>query len=212
VAVKIRLMRMGKKKQPTYRVVVADARSPRDGRIIERIGFYAPRNEPSVVEIDAERALHWLDTGAQPSESVQKLLEGCGVWDQWKARKPGAETAARKRLTAHTTALANRPAPEPEPEPEPAAEAPAAAEDAAAEAPAAAEDAAAEAPAAAEDAAEAPAAEPPAAAEDAAEAPAAAEDAAEAPAAAEDAAEAPAAAEDAAETPEGDAADEETEV
>ena len=74
MAVKIRLMRVGKKKQPTYRVVVADGRSPRDGRFIEIIGQYAPRQDPSCFQIDAESALAWLRKGAQPTEQVQKLL------------------------------------------------------------------------------------------------------------------------------------------
>ena len=73
--VKIRLKRVGKKKQPSYRVVVADSRSPRDGRIIEAIGHYQPRLEPSEIVIDNERAVHWLKVGAQPSEQVRKLLE-----------------------------------------------------------------------------------------------------------------------------------------
>jgi small subunit ribosomal protein S16 len=77
--VKIRLRRIGKKKQPTYRVVVADARAPRDGRFIEAIGKYAPRNEPSVVEIDREKALEWLGKGAQPTEAVSKLFSIAGV-------------------------------------------------------------------------------------------------------------------------------------
>lgn len=80
--VKIRLRRIGKKKQPTYRVVVADSRAPRDGRFIESIGRYAPRNEPSVVEIDHERALEWLGKGAQPTEAVTKLLQIAGVIDE----------------------------------------------------------------------------------------------------------------------------------
>jgi small subunit ribosomal protein S16 len=84
VAVKLRLMRMGKKKQPTYRVVAADARSPRDGRFIEVVGTYEPRSEPSVVRFDEDRALHWLRNGAQPTEPVQKLLKISGVWDQFK--------------------------------------------------------------------------------------------------------------------------------
>ncbi len=84
MAVKIRLMRMGKKKQPTYRVVVADSRSPRDGRIIESIGRYDPRQEPSLIEVDNERALHWLGVGAQPTERVQKLLEISGAWARHK--------------------------------------------------------------------------------------------------------------------------------
>jgi len=83
VAVKLRLKRMGKKKQPSYRVVAADARSPRDGRFIESIGFYQPRAEPSVVEIDNDKAVDWLRKGAQPSEVVQKLLKSSGAWDQF---------------------------------------------------------------------------------------------------------------------------------
>ena len=95
MAVKIRLMRVGKKKQPSYRVVVADARSPRDGRIIETIGHYGPRREPSLVEVDAERALKWLREGAQPTETAQKLLAIAGVWDGFIAEraKPAAPKA-----------------------------------------------------------------------------------------------------------------------
>jgi small subunit ribosomal protein S16 len=87
VAVKIRLMRVGKKKQPTYRVVVADGRSPRDGRFIEIIGQYAPRQEPSLVQIDGDSALAWLRKGAQPTEQVQKLLTTTGVWAQYEAER-----------------------------------------------------------------------------------------------------------------------------
>ena len=83
MAVKLRLKRMGKKNQPTYRVVAADSRSPRDGRFIESIGFYGPRSEPSVVEIDNDKAVAWLRKGAQPSEAVQKLLKISGAWDQF---------------------------------------------------------------------------------------------------------------------------------
>jgi small subunit ribosomal protein S16 len=89
MAVKIRLRRMGKKKQPTYRVVVADARAPRDGRIIESIGRYDPRREPSLVEIDNDRARYWLGTGAQPTERVQKLLEISGAVAQPKVSRAG---------------------------------------------------------------------------------------------------------------------------
>ncbi|GAC1306069.1 MAG: 30S ribosomal protein S16 [Acidimicrobiales bacterium] len=85
MAVKLRLMRMGKKKQPTYRVVAADSRSPRDGRFIEIVGTYEPRNEPSVVKIDNDKALRWLKTGAQPTETVQKLLKISGAWEEFKA-------------------------------------------------------------------------------------------------------------------------------
>ena len=89
MAVRIRLRRMGKKKQPTYRVVVADARSPRDGRIIESIGRYDPLGEPSLVEIDNDRARYWLGTGAQPTERVQKLLEISGAVAQPKVSRAG---------------------------------------------------------------------------------------------------------------------------
>ncbi len=84
MAVKLRLMRMGKKKHPTYRVVATDARSPRDGRFIELIGRYDPHPHPSVVEIDNERAVHWLNVGAQPSAAVKKLLEISGAWGQFR--------------------------------------------------------------------------------------------------------------------------------
>ena len=87
MAVKIRLKRMGKKKQPTYRVVVADGRSPRDGRFIEAIGRYDPRQDPSVVEIDNEKALDWLHKGAQPTDPVRKLLEISGAWSLYKVSK-----------------------------------------------------------------------------------------------------------------------------
>ena len=96
MAVKIRLMRVGKKKQPSYRVVVTDGRSPRDGRFIEVLGQYAPRAEPSVVSIDSDRAVHWLKVGAQPTEQVGKLLEIAGVWDAFKA-DVGKDAAAKPK-------------------------------------------------------------------------------------------------------------------
>ena len=89
MAVKLRLMRMGKKKQPTYRVVAADSRSPRNGRFIEILGTYEPRAEPSRIVIDEQKALHWLRQGAQPTERVEKLLKTTGAWDQFK---PGPAT------------------------------------------------------------------------------------------------------------------------
>lgn len=92
MAVKLRLMRMGKKKQPTYRVVAADSRAPRNGRFIEIIGFYEPRQEPSVVRIDNDRALHWLRHGAQPTERVEKLLKISGAWEDF--RSPDAARSA----------------------------------------------------------------------------------------------------------------------
>lgn len=79
MAVKIRLKRMGQKKAPFYRVVVADSRSPRDGRFIEEVGYYDPNQNPSVVKIDEEKAKKWLATGAQPTETVAKLLKVAGI-------------------------------------------------------------------------------------------------------------------------------------
>ena len=74
-------MRMGKKKQPTYRVVAADSRSPRDGRFIEIVGHYNPRRDPSVIEIDNDKAAAWLRKGAQPTETVAKLLKISGAYE-----------------------------------------------------------------------------------------------------------------------------------
>ena len=155
MAVKIRLMRVGKKKQPTYRVVVADARSPRDGRIIETIGHYGPRQEPSYVDIDADRALEWLRKGAQPTEQAQKLLAVSGVWATFTEERPSPDTKLNRRghVTgrgpAKNTVKAEKPSPEPKAEaPAPKAEAPA--PDAGVDAPAAE----AEAPAADETTAE----------------------------------------------------------
>lgn len=82
--VKIRLMRMGAKKRPFYRVVVADSRSPRDGRFIENIGKYHPLSHPSVIEIDEERAIHWLRNGAQATDPVKNLLVKTGIWDKFQ--------------------------------------------------------------------------------------------------------------------------------
>ena len=84
MAVKLRLMRMGKKKQPTYRVVAADSRSPRNGRFIEIVGTYEPRQEPSAIMIDNDKAVGWLRKGAQPTERSQKLLKISGAWDEFK--------------------------------------------------------------------------------------------------------------------------------
>lgn len=90
--VKIRLTRMGKKKQPSYRVVVMDSRKPRDGAYIEQIGRYDPRQEPSVVEIDNEKALHWLNQGAQPTDRARKLLEISGAWTRFRVAKGDIHT------------------------------------------------------------------------------------------------------------------------
>ncbi|MGQ0847713.1 MAG: 30S ribosomal protein S16 [Actinomycetota bacterium] len=84
MAVKIRLIRTGKTKQPTYRVVVIDGRSPRDGRYLDQIGRYDPRQEPSLVEIDNDKAVDWLRQGAQPTDTVRKLLEISGALSRYK--------------------------------------------------------------------------------------------------------------------------------
>ncbi|GAC1433564.1 MAG: 30S ribosomal protein S16 [Ktedonobacteraceae bacterium] len=92
MTVKIRLKRMGKKKAPSYRVVVADSRFSRDGRIIENIGWYNPLVEPSAIQIDAEKALGWLKNGAQPTESVASLLKRTGIMEQFTQAKAAATT------------------------------------------------------------------------------------------------------------------------
>ena len=84
MAVKIRLKRMGKIRQPFYRVVVVDARKKRDGRVIEEIGKYHPKEEPSLIEVKSERAQYWLGVGAQPTEAVEALLKVTGDWQQYK--------------------------------------------------------------------------------------------------------------------------------
>jgi small subunit ribosomal protein S16 len=95
VAVKLRLMRMGKTKQPTYRLVAADSRSPRDGRFIEILGVYAPRGrstaDPSaVIDIDNDKVLRWLKQGAQPTDRVERLLKTSGAWDTFRGVAPTA--------------------------------------------------------------------------------------------------------------------------
>ena len=101
MAVKMRLRREGKRKQPYYRVVVADSRSPRDGRFIEDIGYYQPLREPSEISIDRDRALYWLGTGAQPSDAVRQLLRVSGIWEEHKPGDPGRQRAgAPPRRTA----------------------------------------------------------------------------------------------------------------
>jgi small subunit ribosomal protein S16 len=100
VAVKIRLKRMGKIRAPHYRVVVVDSRKKRDGKVIEEIGKYHPKEEPSLIEVESERAQYWLGVGAQPSEAVAAILKVTGDWQKFKG-EPGAEgtlkTAAPKR-------------------------------------------------------------------------------------------------------------------
>jgi small subunit ribosomal protein S16 len=166
---RIRLRRVGKKKQPMYRIVVADSRKPRDGAFVEALGYYHPLDNPSTIVIDADRARHWLDKGAQPSDRVAKLLAVQNIAEipaKLQTRialgeQRAKEAAAKpKEAPAAEAPAAAAPAPA---APPPAPEAPAAeAEAAPAEAPAAeAEAAPAEAPAAEAEAApaEAPAAE-----------------------------------------------------
>ena len=86
MAVKLRLVRTGKRKQPTYRLVAADSRSPRNGRFIEIIGTYEPRQEPSRINIDNDRAIHWLRNGAKPTERVEKLLRISGAWEEFTGK------------------------------------------------------------------------------------------------------------------------------
>ncbi|WP_028848001.1 MULTISPECIES: 30S ribosomal protein S16 [Thermocrispum] len=90
MAVKIRLQRLGKIRNPYYRIVVADARTRRDGKAIETIGKYHPKQEPSFIEVDSERAQYWLKVGAQPTQPVQRILEITGDWQKFKGL-PGAE-------------------------------------------------------------------------------------------------------------------------
>ena len=94
MAVKIRLKRLGKIREPYYRVVVADSRTKRDGRAIEEIGKYHPKLEPSLIQIDSERVQYWLSVGAQPTEQVQHLLTVTGDWQKFKGL-PGAEGTLR---------------------------------------------------------------------------------------------------------------------
>ena len=84
MAVKIRLLRMGKIRNPQYRIVVADSRTKRDGRAIEYVGIYQPKEHPSIIQVKSERVQYWLSVGAQPSEAVQRLLEKTGDWQQFK--------------------------------------------------------------------------------------------------------------------------------
>lgn len=92
--VRIRLRRVGLKKQPSYRIIVADQRSPRDGRFIEIIGQYNPRTRPNTTIVDEARALYWLGTGAQPTETVQKILVQTGTWARFERMRKGETVEA----------------------------------------------------------------------------------------------------------------------
>ncbi len=130
MSTRIRLRRMGSNKRPFYRVVVADQRSPRDGRFIEIIGKYHPLSDPSLIEIDEQRALHWLRVGAQPSNQVRNLMAKIGIWDTFVSERPSAaippkpERAAKEKVSkkaqARAAEAAATPAPEPASTPEPA--------------------------------------------------------------------------------------------
>nr|BFE68483.1 30S ribosomal protein S16 [Actinoplanes digitatis] len=95
MAVKIRLLRMGKIRNPQYRIVVADSRTKRDGRAIEYVGIYQPKEDPSIIQVKSERVQYWLSVGAQPSEAVQRLLEKTGDWQLFKGL-PSPAAAARQ--------------------------------------------------------------------------------------------------------------------
>jgi small subunit ribosomal protein S16 len=172
VATKIKLMRLGKMREPHYRIVVADARTKRDGRSIETIGEYHPKSDPSIIKVDADRAAYWLGVGAQPTEAVTAILKVTGDWQKFrgepapepmklappKADKHAAFAAALAEAMGEPEAEATTPRKRAAKAAKPAAEA-APAEAAPAEAPAApAEAAEAAAPATAEDAPAAPAA------------------------------------------------------
>lgn len=131
MAVKLRLMRMGKKKQPTYRVVAADSRSPRDGRFIEILGTYEPRQDPSVIKVDNERAVYWLSVGAQPTERVEKILKISGAWELHTGKAVVLPVPTAKVTVAASAAPATEAPAEDAPVEEKAEEAPA--EEAAAE-------------------------------------------------------------------------------
>lgn len=113
MAVRLRLMRMGKTKQPVYRVVVVDQRAPRDGRYIEQIGRYDARQDPSLIEIDNERAVDWLAKGAQPSETVEKLLNISGAMDTMKIKTGGIHVVGADKQESADEETSEEEAPEP---------------------------------------------------------------------------------------------------
>ena len=100
MAVKIRLKRLGKIRAPYYRIVVADSRTKRDGRVIEEIGKYHPTEEPSLIEVDSDRAQHWLSVGAQPTEQVLAILKLTGDWGRFKGDKNAVSTVKTKEAKA----------------------------------------------------------------------------------------------------------------
>jgi small subunit ribosomal protein S16 len=108
VAVKIRLKRLGKIRAPYYRIVVADSRTKRDGRVIEEIGKYHPTEEPSLIEVDSERAQHWLSVGAQPTEQVLAILKLTGDWGRFKGDKDAVSTVRTKETKTEFEADASK--------------------------------------------------------------------------------------------------------
>jgi small subunit ribosomal protein S16 len=110
VATKIKLMRLGKMREPHYRIVVADSRTKRDGRSIETIGEYHPKSDPSVIKVDGDRAAYWLGVGAQPTEAVEAILKVTGDWQKFKglpAPEPMKVAAAKPdKLSVFNAALA----------------------------------------------------------------------------------------------------------
>jgi small subunit ribosomal protein S16 len=144
LAVKVRLTRVGSKKNPIWRVVVADGRSPRDGRSIETIGHYNPQTQPSRIEIDRDRLQHWLDRGAQPSNTVKKLMRAENTGHEMPAREAPAPVATPPKPKAEPAVEAAPAEAEPVEAPTPEADAPAPEAEAPADAEAAAEEVAAE--------------------------------------------------------------------
>jgi len=117
VATKIKLMRRGKMREPHYRIVVADARTKRDGRAIETIGEYHPKSDPSLIKLDGERAAYWLGVGAQPTEAVTAIMKATGDWQKFKGlpapeplRYPSAKPDKQQRFNAALAEISGEPA------------------------------------------------------------------------------------------------------
>ena len=117
MATKIKLMRLGKMREPHYRIVVADARTKRDGRSIETIGEYHPKSDPSVIRVDGERAAYWLGVGAQPTEAVTAILKATGDWQKFKGlpapeplKVPAAKADKLERFNAALAEVSGEPA------------------------------------------------------------------------------------------------------
>ena len=117
MATKIKLMRLGKMREPHYRIVVADARTKRDGRAIETIGEYHPKSDPSLIKLDGERAAYWLGVGAQPTEAVTAIMKATGDWQKFKGlpapeplRYPAAKPDRQERFNAALAEISGEPA------------------------------------------------------------------------------------------------------